>query len=138
FAIVDLTGKDLRKMITSNLEHGGAFLSWGGVTAKARCQASRLEVQIQVAGKPLDDGARYKLATSDFLASGGDGVIGRLKLPDAAIHMTDTIIRDAISEVLRGMKATPKATVDPARLYSAAAPRFDYEGKRPVRCGARP
>jgi len=136
FAIVELPGKDVRKLVTSNLEHGGAFLSWGGLTAKARCQAGKLDVQIRIAGKPLDDAAHYKLATSDFLASGGDGVIGRLKLPGDAIRSTDTIIRDAVGDVLRGWKATPKATVDTPRLYVKAAPRFDYEGKRPVRCGA--
>jgi len=135
FAIVDITGKDLRKLVTSNLQHGGAFLSWGGLTAKARCKSGKLDIQIRVAGKPLGDAARYKLATSDFLASGGDGVIGRLKLPDGAIRMTDTIIRDALGDVLRGWKATPKAAIDPARLYSTATPRFDYEGKRPVGCG---
>jgi 2',3'-cyclic-nucleotide 2'-phosphodiesterase (5'-nucleotidase family) len=138
FAIVDLTGKDLRALVTTNLQHGGAFLSWSGLTAKARCKADKLDVQIRVAGKPLDDNARYKLATSDFLASGGDGVIGRLKLPDGAIHMTDTIIRDALSEVLHGFRGTPKAVIDPARLYAKTAPRLDYEGSRPVRCGASP
>lgn len=136
FAIVELAGKDLRKMITANLQRGGGILSWGGLTAKARCTAGTLDVQIRVAGKPLDEGARYKLATSDFLASGGDGVIGRLKLPDSVIHVTDTIIREAFGDVLRGWKATPKAMIEPARLYSKTAPRLDYEGKRPVTCGA--
>ena len=138
FAIVEITGKDLHKLVTSNLEHGGAFLSWGGLTAKARCKAGKLDVQIAVAGKPLAEGRTYKLATSDFLASGGDGVIGRLKLPEGAIQMTDVIIRDAVGEVLRGWKATPRATIDPARLYSKTAPRLDYEGKRPVSCGGSP
>jgi 2',3'-cyclic-nucleotide 2'-phosphodiesterase (5'-nucleotidase family) len=137
FTIVELTGKDLRALVTTNLEHRGAFLSWGGLTAKARCKAGRLDVQIKVAGKPLDDRARYKLATSDFLASGGDGVIGRLKLPDGAVHLTDAIIRDALADVLRGWKATVKATIEPPRLYSVAAPRLDYEGKRPVACSAK-
>lgn len=138
FAIVEITGKDLHKLVTSNLEHGGAFLSWGGLTAKARCKGGKLDVQIIVGGKRLAEGTTYKLATSDFLASGGDGLIGRLKLPEGAIRMTDTIIRDAVGDVLRGWKATPKATIDPARLYAAAAPRLDYEGKRPVACGASP
>jgi 5'-nucleotidase len=137
FTIVDVTGKDLRALVTSNLEHGGALLSWGGLTAKARCKAGTLDVQIAVAGKPLGEGTTYKLATSDFLASGGDGVIGRLKLPSSAIHVTDTIIRDAVGDVLRGWKGTPRATIDPARLYSATARRLDYEGKRPVACGAK-
>jgi 5'-nucleotidase len=136
FALVDLTGKDLRKLVTSNLERGGGILSWGGLTVKARCKADKLDVQIRVAGKPLDDAARYKLATSDFLASGGDGVIGRLKLADGAIQMTDSIIREALADVLRGWKATARAAIEPGRLHSKAAPRLDYEGKRPVACGA--
>jgi len=135
FAIVDLTGADLRKLVTSNLTRGGGIVSWGGLTAKARCKADQLDVQIRVAGKPLADNAHYKVATSDFLASGGDGLIARLKLPDGAVRMTDTIIRDALAEVLRGWKASPRATIDSGRLYSKTAPRLDYEGKRPVECG---
>jgi 5'-nucleotidase len=138
FAIVDVSGKDLHTMISANLAHGGGILSWSGLTVKARCKAGKLDVQVRVAGKPLDEKATYKLATSDFLASGGDGLIGRLKLADTAIHPTDTIIRDALADVLRGWKATAKATIDPARLYSAQKPRLDYEGKRPVACGAAP
>jgi 2',3'-cyclic-nucleotide 2'-phosphodiesterase (5'-nucleotidase family) len=134
FAIVDVTGKDLRAMVTSNLSHGGGILSWGGLTAQARCKAGALDVQIQVGGKPLNDGATYKLATSDFLASGGDGVIGRLKLPEAAIHVTDTIIREAIADVLRSWKGTPRETIDPTQLYSSARQRLDYLGKRPLEC----
>jgi 5'-nucleotidase len=137
FAIVELTGDHLRQLLTANLMRGGGILSWGGLTAKARCNQGKLDVQIRVAGKPLDDKARYKLATSDFLASGGDGMmIAKLKLPDGAIQMTDTIMRDAFSDVLRSWKGTPKATLDPAHLFSPTARRLDYEGKRPLECGA--
>jgi len=135
FAIVELTGKDLRRLVVANLTRGGGILSWGGLTARARCKAERLDVQIWVAGKPLVETARYKLATSDFLASGGDGMIGKLKLPASAIHVTDVIIRDALADVLRGYKSTAKATIDPAKLTVKAKPRLDYEGKRPVVCG---
>ncbi|HEX7837757.1 MAG TPA: bifunctional UDP-sugar hydrolase/5'-nucleotidase, partial [Kofleriaceae bacterium] len=134
FAIVDITGADLRRLITTNLQRGGGILSWGGLTARARCKAGTLDLQIRVAGKPLDDVARYKLATTDYVATGGAGVMGPLKLPDSAIQRTDAIIRDALADVLRGFRATPKAVIEPARLYSAAAPRLDYEGKRPVEC----
>jgi 5'-nucleotidase len=137
FAIVDLTGKDLRTMIASNLTHSEvSILSWGGLTAKVRCKAGKLDVQIQVRGKPLDDSARYKVATSDFLASGGDDEIGRLKLPEGAIRITDTILREGVADVLRRWKATPRATIDPSRWYSATRPRLDYPGKRPIDCGA--
>ncbi len=136
FAIVEVTGRDLRTLVEGNLQRGGGFLSWGGLTAKARCKGDQLDVQIRVAGKPLVEDARYKLATSDFLASGGDGMIGRLTLPPAAVRVTDAIIRDALADVLRGYKATAKATIDPAKLVVAGKPRLDYPGKRPVTCGA--
>ncbi|MBC7975816.1 MAG: 5'-nucleotidase C-terminal domain-containing protein [Myxococcales bacterium] len=135
FAILDVTGRDLRTLVEGNLQRGGGFLSWGGLTAKARCKGDKLDVQIRVAGKPLVETARYKLATSDFLASGGDGMIGRLTLPPTAIRVTDVIIRDALADVLRGYKAA-KATIDPAKLVVAGKPRLDYPGKRPVTCGA--
>jgi 5'-nucleotidase len=134
FAVVDVTGAALRTLVVGNLGRGGGILSWGGLTAKARCTAGKLEAQIRVAGKPLDDRAHYKLATSDFLASGGDGVIGKLGLSDGAITMTETVIRDAIAEVLRSWRGTPRAAVDAAHLYSSTAPRLDYPGTRPVKC----
>ncbi|HEY5933703.1 MAG TPA: bifunctional UDP-sugar hydrolase/5'-nucleotidase [Kofleriaceae bacterium] len=129
FAVVDLKGSHLRKLVTSNLQRGGAILSWGGLAAKASCNGNKLDVAITVAGKPLADNASYKLVTSDFLASGGDGLIGRLKLADGAVKMTDAIIRDAMAEVLRKQKGT----VDPAKY--TAKKRLDYPGKRPVQCG---
>ena len=128
FAIVELTGKHVRKLVSSNLQRGGGIFSWGGLAAKARCKDGKLDVQITVAGKPLADATTYKLVTSDFLASGGDGVIGRLKLPDSAIHPTDGIIRDAMAEVLRKRKGTIGATF---------TRRLDYEGERPVSCASK-
>ncbi len=135
FAIVDVKGSHLRKLVSGNLQRGGAILSWGGLAARARCKANKLEVTVTVAGKPLVDTASYKLVTSDFLASGGDGLIGRLKLPDGSVKMTDVIIRDAMADALRKWKGTPKATLDPAQLYSPMKKRMDYEGARPVECG---
>jgi len=135
FAIVDVTGKDIRRLVTGNLRHAGGFNSWGGLTARIRCKADKLDVQIWVAGKPLVETKHYKVATSDFLASGGDGLFGKLKLPESATHMTNAIIRDALADVLRAYKGTPKATIDPATLLPRIK-RIDYEGKRPVECGA--
>ncbi|MGE0867223.1 MAG: bifunctional UDP-sugar hydrolase/5'-nucleotidase [Kofleriaceae bacterium] len=132
FALVDVTGADLRKLVSSNLQRGGGILSWSGLSAKARCKGGKLEVAIKIGGKPLVESARYKLVTSDFLASGGDGLIGRMKLPEGSIKLTGTVIRDAIADVLR----KTKGSIDPAKLYSPATKRLDYEGKRPVECAA--
>lgn len=133
FALVDLKGAHIRKLVSSNLQRGGAILSWGGVRAKARCRGGKLELELWVGGKPLSEAASYRLVTSDFLASGGDGLIGRLKLPDGAVKITDVIIRDAMADLLRKQKGK---RIDPADLLAPAKKRMDYEGTRPVSCGA--
>ncbi len=133
FAIVEVKGAHLRKLVSGNLQRGGAFLSWAGLTAKARCKGDKLDLQIAVGGKPLDEKKTYKLATSDFLASGGDGLIGRLKLPDGSIQMTDTIIREAMVDILK----KKKGTVDPKDYYAPGKKRLDYEGERPIVCGPK-
>jgi len=133
YALVEVKGSHLRKLVSSNLQRGGAILSWGGLTAKARCKAGKLDLEIKVAGKAVGDNTSYKLVTSDFLASGGDGLIGRLKLSDGAVKITDVIIRDAMAEYLRKQKGT----IDPAKLYSATVKRMDYEGNRPVECAPK-
>lgn len=133
FALVEVKGAHLKKLVSSNLQRGGAILSWGGLTAKARCKAGALEIEIKVGGKPLSDAATYKLVTSDFLASGGDGLIGRLKLPDGSVKMTDIIMRDAFATLLR----KKRVTIDPTKLFSTTRKRMDYEGQRPVSCGSK-
>ena len=131
FAVVEVKGKHVRRLVTTNIQRSSGFYSWGGLVAKARCKDGELAVDIKVAGKPLVDEATYKIVTSDFLASGGDfSIFGRLKLPEGAVTMTDVIIRDAIADVLR----KKKGKVEPASLYSATKRRQDYEGERPVLC----
>ncbi|MDX2088078.1 MAG: bifunctional UDP-sugar hydrolase/5'-nucleotidase [Kofleriaceae bacterium] len=138
FAIVELKGANVRSMVSSNLQRGGAILSWSGIVAKARCKSGKLDLAITLGGKPLDDNATYKLVTSDFLASSDKGVIGRLKLPANAIKLTDKVIREELANLLRKAKGTPRATVEPSKLLSATLRRMDYEGTRPVSCSGKP
>ena len=67
---------------------------------------------------------RYKLVTSDFLASGGDGLIGRLKLPDGAI--TDDRRDHPRRDGRRAAQAEAAGTIDPTTLFDrrAQAPRL--------------
>lgn len=134
FATVRLLGKHLRRLVTTNLQRGGGIISWAGLTARAACKDGALDVEIQVRGKPLADQARYTLVTSDFLASGGDGMIGRLKLPEGSVEASDEIIREAMVAVLRKRGGT----LDPASLLDPARPRLAYPGKRPLVCGQKP
>jgi 5'-nucleotidase len=131
FALVDVHGADLKKLVIANLERGGAIFSWGGLAAKVTCTGDKLAFAITVAGKPLADAKAYTLVTSDFIASGGDGVMAKLALPKTAVHMTDAIVRDGMADVLRKQRGT----IDPARFK---AKRLAYAGRRPVSCSKQP
>ncbi|HEY4240195.1 MAG TPA: bifunctional UDP-sugar hydrolase/5'-nucleotidase [Kofleriaceae bacterium] len=131
FALVDVSGANLRTLVTKNIQALGGILSWGGLTAVARCKGDVLDVQIKVGGKPLDDAKAYKLVTSDFLASGGDRLLTPLHLPPTAFHATEDGIRDGIAAQLR-----KKKVIDGKTLYNPPAlRRLDFIGDRPVRCG---
>jgi len=134
YASVKLTGGDVKKMVAHNLGSSAGILLFAGLTVNAACKNGILAVELRWPnGKKIADGERFTLVTSDFLASGGDGAIGRLNLPAAAIANSNLIIRDAMAETLRKRGGT----VDPAKLYDPAHPRLTYPGRRPVRCDAK-
>jgi len=136
FAIVTLQGRHLRKLIADNLQAKNGIFSWAGLTARARCKKGQLDIQLfDRRGRPIADGKTIKVATSDFLASGGDdGIVGRLDLPAGAVQSTDVVIRDAMVAVLRKRGGKLAAT----DLYSTKKPRLAYPAPRPVSCVGAP
>ena len=133
-ALVTLQGKHLRKLVTNNLFSGSGIFSWSGITIDATCKDAQLAVTLRDrAGKKIDDEATFTLVTSDFLASGGDGAIGRLALPDGAVTVRDLILRDAMADALRAQK---KKELSPGDYFDPKAPRLRYPKPRPVNCGA--
>jgi 5'-nucleotidase len=125
FALVDVTGAQLHKIVVANLKKSGGILSWSGLHAVARCDGGKLDLRIDVRGKPLDLQGKYIIATSDFLASGGDAMFGKQAPP---VRATDVIIREAIADVLRARKGT----IDPAGF---TAKRLELQRQRPIKCG---
>jgi len=76
---LEITGQALREALENGLAQlprsGGRFPQVSGVklTADFSRPAGQRIVSISVAGAPLDPAKRYKVATNDFLARGGDG-----------------------------------------------------------------
>ena len=77
--LLEMTGAQIRRALEHGLsrieEPTGRFPQVSGlrVTAdRARPAGSRI-LSVEVGGKPLDDAARYKVATNDFMLKGGDG-----------------------------------------------------------------
>jgi 2',3'-cyclic-nucleotide 2'-phosphodiesterase (5'-nucleotidase family) len=137
FATVKLTGAQLAKVFELNLAVSSGVFSISGVRVAARCAGDRLEVTLTREKNRKKVGPRDKLTlvTSDFLASGGDGMLGVTNLDQGAIQIHDDgpVIRDGIAELLGRRGGTLRA--GDRKLYDKAAPRLAYPGKRPVRCG---
>ncbi len=135
FAIVTLNGIHLRRLVTNNLFKESGIFSWSGIAVEATCKGGELVVELRDAqGQVIADDRTMTLVTSDFLASGGDGVIGRLSLPEGSIDATDVIIRDALAEQLRAMK--PGTKLAAKAFYDPKAPRMKYPQPRPVSCSS--
>ena len=132
FATIQVTGAELADVIARNLGRDNGILSISGVRAEARCKEGALEVTLhRTSGKSIGPSTRLTLVTSDFLATGGDGLFSeetkeRAKLDDGPP------IRDAMADLLRARKS-PLMPDDPT-LFDPAHPRIAYLGSRPVHC----
>jgi 5'-nucleotidase len=132
FATIPITGAELTAAIARNLGRDNGIVSLSGLRAVARCEHGTLTVTLhRNDGRPITPPTRLTLVTSDFLATGGDGLFldetkERARLDDGPP------IREAMAGLLRARKE-PLAPEDPA-LFDPAHPRIVYPGARPVTC----
>ena len=130
-AVVEVSAAELAALIAKHLtsdKHG--ILSVSGMRVRAQCKAGELEVTLARDGdKPIADDERVRIATSDYLATGGDELFS---IPRERVSLTSELVRDAFARLLsaRGGTLDPEnpALVDPAR------PRIALPQPRPVRC----
>jgi 2',3'-cyclic-nucleotide 2'-phosphodiesterase (5'-nucleotidase family) len=139
FVTLAITGADLAALIARNLGRAGGVVSLSGVYATASCVAGALQVTLaRPDGRPVGARERLTLVTSEFLASGGGGMVpADVRKGGGAITDDGASIRDAMADVLRARAHQKAAPIDPASppLLDAAHPRLAYPGRRPVRCG---
>jgi 2',3'-cyclic-nucleotide 2'-phosphodiesterase (5'-nucleotidase family) len=134
FAMVSLRGKTLRKLFESNLQNDSGILSVAGMRVAARCRNKALDIQMtRDNGKVIRDQDLLLLATSDFIASGGDGLLGAegMKLEKVEID-GGLLIRDAMAKVLGDKPAHYSRSV--GKLHNAKKPRIQFSGTRPLSC----
>jgi len=135
FATVPLSGGDLAAIIARNLGRENGILSVSGVRAEAHCTEGELVVTLtRLDGRPIPSAAHLSLVTSDFLATGGDGLLPDDLLRRATLE-DGPPIRDVLAELLRARRAPLGA--DDRALYDPAHPRLALPGPRPVRCSSR-
>jgi len=82
-------------------------------------------------GAPVRDGDRLRIATTDFLATGGDGLFASVTPPDGLTIERDAgAARDVVAAWLKARGGTLSETqlVDPSKL------RWTLPGSQPVAC----
>ena len=83
-------------------------------------------------GRPVTDREILMLATSDYIATGGDGLLGALQLPADRIEIDKgASFRDVLaSELRRRPQLSPR---DPT-IFDPAHPRIAMSTPRPLVC----
>jgi len=117
---VEVTGKLLKQLLEHSVARSspnedaepGRFLQVAGMRYEydvSKPAGSRV-VSIAVDGRPVADDARYAIATTDFLVSGGDGYV---MFKDAK-RLTETATAPKDSEVFEAaIKNSPNSTIGP-------------------------
>jgi hypothetical protein len=84
-------------------------------------------------GKAIRDTDLLLLSTSDFIASGGDGLLGAKGMePEKSEIDGGLMIRDAMAKVM-GEQAK-ELTASVSSRFNPAKPRIQFSGKRPLSC----
>jgi len=132
FALVSIKASTLRKLFAANLGRDNGMLSVSGLQIQARCRRHQIDVTLRREnGKAIPDSALLTVATSDFLASGGDGLIGSPGLePESVTLDGGALIRDAMAEQLK--KRGGQLNV--GDFFDASKPRIRFTGPRPMHC----
>jgi len=107
--MVDLTGAELLQVLTRSVQgeradEDGGFLHVSGVRFKINGKGAE---EVTVNGRPLDPAQTYKVAITDFMASGGDGY-AVFKTKTAA--PTGNPLRELIVETIRQKKVIDAGT----------------------------
>ena len=133
-ARIQLTGAELKRAILAHLAHDAhGLISISGLHIDARCGRKGPELKLLRAnGREVSDRETLLLATSDYLATGGDGLLAPLKLAPARIQIdTSGTFRDALA---RSLKRHPQLSPRDPAIFDPAHPRLALSSPRPLVC----
>ena len=114
--IVELSGKALKQAIENGLsmieEYKGRFLHLSGVSIvfDSKAEPGQRIKQVLVNGGALEDGKLYKVATSDYLASGGDEftMLKQAKVIELNTRVAPLLSEIVINQIRQQRQITPK------------------------------
>ena len=129
-----LTGEQMTKIIAYNLQRRvppSELLPIAGFKVNARCDGNMLRVVLTRAGAPIRSDERLTVATSDFVAGGGDGIVGPAgTLGDIKMVEGAPLLRESVVKWLRDRGGR----LNEHQFISPENRRWSYPGSRPVVC----
>ena len=133
-AHIRMTGAELKTVISRHLQqdaHG--LISVSGIRVDARCGKAGVELKLtRDNGRAIFDRESLLVATSDYLATGGDSLFLPLSLPPQRIQIdTRTTFRDALA---RSLTRHPQLSPRDKAIFDPAHPRLNLSGPRPLSC----
>lgn len=144
-ARVRLTGAELKQVFAQHLlKSEGGLLSVAGISVRATCHGGRPRVElVRPDQRRIGDAEVVWLATSDYLATGGDGLLRGIELAADAVKIEpELVLRDAMAAELRARAQYSEqaglgvSTLDAASYFSADKPRIQGADARPL-CASR-
>ena len=128
-----LTGAELRRVLATQISRNAALVGISGVHARVTCERGTVTVgMLRPNGAPIADNERLLIATSDFLATGGDAIFVPVTPKDGFTIVRDIgLVRDVVVDTLRKRGGTLREE----QLVDPANPRWTLPGKAPVVCG---
>ncbi|HTE05660.1 MAG TPA: bifunctional UDP-sugar hydrolase/5'-nucleotidase [Planctomycetota bacterium] len=129
---IRLTGADLRKVFATQLRGHDALVGLAGLRVRATCQRGALDVALlRPDGQLVRDEEQILVATTDFLATGGDSILTPVTPAGGfPIGRDAGAARDVVVEALRKRGGTLRED----QLIDPANPRWALPGPLPVAC----
>jgi 5'-nucleotidase len=129
-----LTGRELRQVLAEALQRGRA-IGFAGIRVRAQCANGALDVtMLRPSDAPIRDDEPLLVVASDFIATGGDGILTAVTPPGGfPVDHAAPLARDVFADYLGRMKSPLRE--EP--LLEKDSPRLVVSGTLPLQCGGR-
>jgi 5'-nucleotidase len=129
---IRLTGAELRRVFAAQITRVPALVGISGVHVHVTCERGAVNVaMLRPNGAAVADSERLLVATTDFLATGGDNIFAPVTPPDGFTLEHDIgLVRDVVVDSLRKRGGTLRED----QFVDAANPRWTLPGRAPITC----
>ena len=129
---IRLTGTQLRQVFAAHLQKTRRVIGVSGIRVRARCSAGALDVVLtRPSGLPIRNDEPLLIVVTDFLATGGDGILAPVTPPGGfPISATAPLARDVLAEYLTRLGGH----LSEEKLLDKGNPRLLVPGAPPISC----